>query len=139
MVIKNALKTACLASMFMVAANAALADGDARTGQMLFENQCARCHGARPGKHTDQGRSLSGVVGRKAGGYVFYSSPAMRKSGITWTGDNLDKYLENPRKFIPGNWMSANGVKSYTWQPSKTERDDVIAFLKEISKGGGAD
>lgn len=125
---------AYLASIFVVAANAALADGDARVGQTLFEKQCARCHDTRPGKHSDQGRSMSGVVGRKAGGYVFYSSRSMMKSGVTWTDENLDKYLENPRKFIPGNWMSANGPKSYAWQPSKKERDDIIAFLNEISK-----
>ncbi len=136
MAMKNILKSVCLASMFMVATHAALADGDARVGQTLFEQQCARCHDTRPGKHSDQGRSLNGVVGRKAGGFVFYSSPAMMKSRITWTEENLDTYLESPRKFIPGNWMSANGLKSYAWMPSKKERDDVIAFLKEISKVG---
>lgn len=133
---KNALKMVCFASTIMVPTTAALADGDARAGQTLFEKQCARCHDTRPGKHSDQGRSLSDVLGRKAGGYVFYSSPAMMKSGITWTGENLDKYLENPRKFIPGNWMSAYGPKSYVWLPSKKERDDIIAFLKEISNAG---
>jgi cytochrome c len=132
---KLAVITACLAVMSAFAASGALAAGDARTGQALFEKQCARCHDTRPGKHSDKGRSLNGVIGRKAGGFVFYSSPAMMKSGINWSEESLDKYLADPRKFIPGSWMSTSGLDSYKWQPSKQERDDVIAFLASISKG----
>lgn len=131
----HAVKIICLVFMFAFFTKPTLAEGDAKAGQALFEKQCARCHDTRPGRHSDKGRSLNGVIGRKAGGFVFYSSPAMMKSGIIWSAEHLDKYLADPRKFIPGSWMSTSGLDSYKWQPSKQEREHVIAFLTSISQG----
>ena len=42
---------------------------------------------------------------------------------MTWTLEHLDKYLENPRAYIPGNRMSFAGLR----RPN--DRRDVIAYL----------
>ncbi len=123
--VKKYFFAAVAAAMALGAGNSALAAGDAKAGETVFK-KCAVCHDTKAGKHKI-GPSLAGVAGSKAGsakGYRF--SPATMKSGITWTDDNLDKYLENPRKLINGTRMAFAGLRS------KKERDDVIAFLKTL-------
>jgi len=103
----------------------AFAEGDVKAGKRVF-NKCKACHDIRPGKNKI-GPSLHGVVGRKAGtapGYRY--SPALKKADLTWTEENLHKYLENPRKMIRGTRMAFAGLRS------KKERDDVIAYLKSL-------
>ena len=103
----------------------ARAAGDAKEGKKAF-GKCAICHDIRAGKHKI-GPSLHGVVGRKAAGATGYRfSPAMQKSSLTWNDENLHKYLENPRKVIPGTRMAFAGVRG------KKERDDLIAYLKTL-------
>jgi cytochrome c2 len=105
--------------------SAARAAGNAKEGEKAFR-KCAICHDIRPGK-SKIGPSLFGVAGRKAGGAPGYRySPATQKSGLVWTDENLDKYLENPRKLISGTRMAFAGVRS------KKERDDIIAYLKTL-------
>lgn len=105
------------------------AAGDPAAGAKIF-NQCKACHTLEEGKHR-VGPSLHGVVGRKAGGAEgFKYSDAMLKSGIEWTPENLDKYLADPRGFIPGNKMAFAGVKK------PEDRQNVIAYLQK--QGGGA-
>ena len=69
------------ALLFGMTANAPIATADIVAGKALFE-QCAACHGAS-GDGTEQGPSLHGVVGRKAGQMQnFRYSRAMQRSGI---------------------------------------------------------
>lgn len=51
-------------------------------------------------------------------------SPFAQNSGVQWTEENLFKYLENPKKFIPGTKMVFAGLKK------PAERSDLIAYLK---------
>lgn len=109
----------------LASAAPALAAGDIKAGEQAFR-KCAICHDIRPGKHKI-GPSLHGVAGRKAGGAAGYRySPATMASGVVWTDEALDKYLENPRRLISGTRMAFAGVRS------KKERDDLIAFLKSL-------
>ena len=104
----------------------ALADGNAAQGQKIF-NKCKACHALKAGQKR-VGPSLYGVVGRKAGSESYFKySPAMRSAGINWTEENLDKYLEAPKKFIPKNKMPFAGLKK------AKDRADVIAYLKTVS------
>ena len=69
--------------------------GDPVHGQVVY-NQCKVCHSLDAGKN-GVGPSLKGIVGTKAGdvaGYTF--SPAMKKSGITWTAAELSAFLQSP-------------------------------------------
>ena len=109
---------------------AAQAGGDPEAGKKVF-NKCKACHFADKKKHK-VGPYLIGVVGRKAGSVPgFRYSPAMKKKGeegLVWTEENLDKYLENPRKFIPGNRMAFFGLKK------PEDRANVIAYLKTLTE-----
>ena len=105
---------------------AARADGDAAKGEKAFA-KCRACHSVKAGENK-VGPSLAGVVGRKAGtveGYKY--SDAMKNSGITWNDDTLEKYLKNPKEFIPGNKMVFPGIKK------DDEIDDIVAYLKTTS------
>ncbi|MBG07081.1 MAG: cytochrome c family protein [Rhodospirillaceae bacterium] len=103
------------------------AEGNAKLGKKVF-NKCRACHALKPGKKK-LGPSLHGVIGRKAGSESYFKySPAMKSSGIEWTEENLEKYLQAPKKFIPKNRMAFGGLKK------KKDRKNIIAYIKSISK-----
>jgi nitrite reductase (NO-forming) len=103
------------------ATNVAVA-GDVVHGRQVFK-KCQACHSIEPGKNM-LGPSLAGIIGTKAGDVPNYNfSPAMKQSGITWTPEKLNAYLEDPQKVVPGNKMPFPGLKS------DADRTDVIAFL----------
>lgn len=86
--------------------------------------KCAACHTFGKGEPNRVGPNLYGVVGRPKGteGGFDYSA-AMKAKGGTWTVDDLDKFLTNPKTFVPGTKMTFTGVSR------GSERADVIAFL----------
>ncbi len=108
-------------------ASTALADGDAVKGKKVFA-KCMACHAVEAGKNK-VGPTLHGIIGRKAGtveGFTY--SDAMKNAGITWNEAELDKYLTNPKKDIPGNKMAFPGL------PKPDDRANVIAYLKEATQ-----
>ena len=103
------------------------AEGDAAKGKKIY-NRCKACHSLDAGKNK-VGPSLHGVIGREAGMVEgFKYSDAMKDSGVTWTAENLDAYLENPKKFMPKTKMAFAGLKK------EKDRQDVIAYLMEATK-----
>jgi len=109
------------------AAGAARADGDAARGEKRFE-ECATCHTLERGLN-NVGPSLYGVVGRKAGEIAdFRYSPAMKRSGITWTAQTLDMFIADPQKEVPGNRMPFAGM------PDAGDRADLLAYLQKATK-----
>ena len=48
----------------------------------------------------------------------------MTESGVTWTEEALEAYLENPRAYVKGTKMSFAGLKK------EDEIEDVIAYIK---------
>ena len=114
-----------VAGMALIAGSA-FAEGDAKKGEQVFQEQCGTCHVL-----TGQGFSgppLSGVYGRKAGTAQFEYSDAMKKSGIVWDDASLHNFLTDPDKAVPGTAMSFN-------LSDAQQRDDVIAYLKTLSPG----
>lgn len=112
----------------LVSSVASAAEGDPAAGKRVF-NQCQACHTVVKGKN-GLGPSLNGVIGRKVGtaeGFKNYS-PAMQKSDVVWSEETLDKYLADPKAFIPGNRMIFVGLKK------PEDRANVIAFLKQQSR-----
>jgi len=94
-------------------------------GEAIFKRYCQVCHTVEAGKNKI-GPSLAGIVGRKAGSAPGYSySDANKNSGVTWDEANLDTYLTDPRKFIPGTKMLFVGLKN------PDDRKALIAYLKE--------
>ena len=104
----------------------ATAEPDAVNGRQLFAERCAACHAVDANK---AGPMLGGVVGRRAGSAPGYNySPALRSADLTWSADNLDRWLADPGKFIAGAKMPIRILDAST-------RRDVIAYLQiESSK-----
>ncbi|MBV9566277.1 MAG: cytochrome c family protein [Bradyrhizobium sp.] len=120
---RGGLPAAWVAALAAIAlANSpAHAAGDAGRGQVLYQG-CQDCHSI---EKNDVGPMHKGVVGRVAGTAPGYNySPALRNAKITWTEQNLDKWLTDPQSFIPGTKMF------YEVQDPR-DRADIIAFLKE--------
>ncbi len=122
------LRALTLVAAFALAAGPAMAGGDPVKGKKVFA-KCKVCHSVKEGKNK-VGPSLYGVFGRTAGtgaGFKRYS-PAMKKSGVVWSAETLDKYLAKPKEFIKGNRMSFGGLKK------KADRDNVISYLEQATK-----
>lgn len=71
---------------------------------------CVRCHTFNDSGATLSGPNLHGIVGEKAGtrpGFAY--SNAMRDSGVVWTPEALDAFLQSPARFMPGNRMAYFG------------------------------
>lgn len=104
---------------------------DAEFGQRLFD-RCLPCHTVAQGGRHSLGPNLFRVVGRVAGtaeGYTY--SPAMANSGITWTPENLARFLQDadgsaPDSFIPGNNMLQLSV------PTDDQIADIVAYLETL-------
>tara|TARA_B100000678_G_scaffold64418_1_gene52530 strand:+ start:21519 stop:22019 length:501 start_codon:yes stop_codon:yes gene_type:complete len=96
---------------------------DYKNGQRIFK-QCATCHLVKEGGGHRVGPNLHGIFGKTAGHHDDFSySKAMEKADFTWTPEQLDAWLANPKEFLPGNRMSFPGVRK------PNDRVDVIGFL----------
>ena len=111
----------------LAATGSARADGDAVRGEKRFED-CVACHKLEAGAN-DVGPSLHGLFNRKAGELAdFRFSPALKRSGITWTAQSLDTFIADPQKIVPANRMP------YAGMPDADDRADLIAYLQKVSR-----
>jgi cytochrome c len=118
---------AVLALVMLLAAGAVRADGDAARGEKKF-GDCAACHKLEAGAN-NVGPSLHGILARKAGELAdFRYSPAIKRSGITWTAETLDKFITDPQALVPGNRMP------YAGMAAAADRADLIAYLQNATK-----
>lgn len=102
--------------------------GDVANGEKIFKARCTKCHTIAKGGANMTGPNLYGIVGRKTGSVPGYKYTAANKNAnIDWTEDNLFKYLENPKKFIPKTKMAFAGLKK------PQERADVVAYMASFS------
>ena len=113
--------------MTLLPACVAHADGDAARGEAKFQD-CAACHKLEAGAN-NLGPSLHGIFTRKAGELAdFRYSPAIKRSGITWTPETLDKFITDPQAVVAGNRMP------YAGMASASDRADLIAYLQNATK-----
>jgi cytochrome c len=113
--------------LMLLPVGAARADGDPVRGEARFQD-CAACHKLAAGAN-EVGPSLHGIFTRKAGELAeFRFSPAMKRSGIEWTPQTLDKYIADPQAAVPGNRMPYAGMSS------AGDRADLIAYLVKASQ-----
>ena len=105
-------------------------EGDAAAGKRVYK-KCSACHVLNKEKNK-VGPHLVDIVGRKAGVVEKYKySKALLKmaeEGLTWDEENLDKYLEAPKKFIKRGKMAFAGLRK------PKDRKDIIAYLKAEAK-----
>lgn len=103
-----------------------LASASAEKGQAVAK-QCASCHTFEKGGPNRVGPNLYGIVGaNKAHLQNFNYSAAMKGKGGDWSLEELNKFLANPRGYVPGTNMSFAGLRD-------SQRADIIAYLNTLA------
>ena len=120
----NTICSYTAAAVLLIVVTFAIAEGDSRRGQELYESRCIACHSVDQNR---VGPAHQGVYGRRAGrapGYEY--SNALKKAKVVWSDKTLDSWLRNPEKTIPGQKMGYSVSEA-------GDRADLIEYLKKIS------
>jgi cytochrome c len=116
---------ALTAALLMSASLAGAAGGDAGRGKDAYEARCGGCHSVAADR---VGPRHAGVVGRRAGSVAgFAYSEALRKSGLTWTTETLERWLADPEALVPGQRMG------YSLGDAQA-RADIVAYLSTLRR-----
>lgn len=93
-------------------------------GAKLYK-RCASCHSLEQDGRHKVGPNMWDLYGSTAGmkeGFAY--SKAMKESDIVWNDETLNAYIENPKKYMPGNRMSYVGLRK------AEDRNAVLAYIK---------
>jgi len=105
-----------------------LIEASAEDGEKVAK-KCAACHEFTADGKNKVGPLLWGVVGRAPGSHEgFGYSSAMQEFAAAnpeWTFEELDHFLESPKKLVDGTSMSFNGLRK------PEDRADIIAYLRQ--------
>ena len=102
------------------------AEAEAQDGQSLYRRQCSVCHATEAGQNKI-GPTMHGIAGTKSAAVPgFEFSDAMKAANLTWTDDNLAKYIADPKGTVPGTKMVYNGMKN----PDDVKA--VVDYLKTL-------
>lgn len=104
-----------------------LASADTTKGKRVFV-KCQACHKLEDGQN-NVGPHLFNIINRPAGSVSdFKYSSSMADFEGTWTIEELNQYLINPKKYLPGTNMVFAGLRK------DTDRVNLIAYLIEATK-----
>ena len=119
-----------LAALATVALVPSASAQDAAAGEKVF-TKCKVCHQVGEKAKNAVGPRLNGLFGRKSGQIEgFKYSDANKKSGVTWDEPTFQKYIRDPKSFMPGTKMIFPGLKS------DKEVADITAYLKQFDASG---
>jgi cytochrome c len=107
--------------------------GNAGHGEILFKQRCSICHQPDPGGKNGVGPALYGAFGRRAGqapGFPY--SDNLKASGIVWTPQLLNQWIQKPDSLVPNAKMKLAPVSQ------AQDRADIIAFLRSKTTTPGA-
>lgn len=128
--------TAILGAVLLSFSVAATAQADEdkvfKRGSKVFK-KCKACHAIGPDAKNKVGPVLTDIVGRKAASvedFGGYSDELKAKAGegLVWTEENLRKFLDKPKDFVPGTAMLFSGLRK------DKDFDGIIAYLKANGK-----
>jgi cytochrome c len=96
---------------------------DLANGRSKFAG-CQACHTLTEGGPQLTGPNLWGLFGRQVGSMEgFAYSPAVRDADFVWDAAKLERWLDNPKEFLPGNKMIFAGIHD------PGDRRDLIAYI----------
>ncbi len=100
---------------------------DVAKGEEMFK-QCSACHSIEQGGANGTGPNLWATLGKPVAGHAGYTySDALKGKGGSWTFQEMDAWLLNPKKYAAGTKMTYSGITD------NVKRASVIAYLN--SKG----
>ena len=104
-----------------------LAAADISKGAKVFK-KCSQCHVVEKDGANKIGPALWNIVNAKVGSKDdFKYSNALASYDGTWTYDELNGFLKNPKKYIEGTKMAFAGLKK------SSDRANVILYLRSFS------
>ena len=103
-----------------------LASADAGAGEKVF-GKCKACHKIDGSDGT--GPHLNGVINRAKGAIAGfgYSEAMLSHASESWTPENMNGFLENPKGYMPGTKMAFAGLGKVE------DRANVIAYLSTLN------
>lgn len=100
--------------------------GNAETGKQQYEDNCEKCHKRQLGNN-EKGPQLLRVYGATAAALSDYQyTDALKNSHLTWTADNLDRYIANPKQTVTGTRMRSEPIADAQM------RQNIIAYLSTL-------
>ena len=85
---------------------------------------CSACHTTSSDGANGMGPNLRGIVGRSSGTYPgFAFSKAMKESDVVWNVEELDLFLQSPRKVVPNTSMT------YFGEADPAKRKEIVDYL----------
>ena len=103
-----------------------LANANINEGLKIIK-KCEVCHTLDMGGKNKLGPNLYNIVSRKIASIDnFKYSKALLEINENWNNENLDKFLENPKKWAPGTKMIFVGLKD------PLDRANLIKYLQSL-------